>query len=135
MRVWFLVKMCFWDRQFIYLVRNDLSSSSFVFNTYSVLIFSNTFSKEAVIPTRSPRSEFAVTLVASRPEDAFIDLTANSIVGAVLLLNAVKIAFWILLSTVLTLLPIYLSILSLKHPSKVGTITNSNWLSNSCEYY
>ena len=33
----------------------------------------------------SPRSELAMTLVASRPEDAFINLIANSILGATIL--------------------------------------------------
>ena len=41
----------------------------------------------------SPRTEFAQMLVASRPEDAFIDLIANSILGATILSVAVKIAF------------------------------------------
>ena len=38
-------------------------------------------------------SEIAVTQAASSPEDAFFDLTANSIHGVILLLTAVKIAF------------------------------------------
>ena len=48
----------------------------------------------------SPCSEFAVTLAASRPEDAFIDLTANSFLGEIMLSIVVKITFWILSSTV-----------------------------------
>ena len=63
----------------------------------------------------------AVTLVASRPEDAFIDLIASSILGATMLSLAVKIAFWILSSTVSTLLLISMSIPSLKHLFKVFT--------------
>ena len=51
--------------------------SSFVFNRCSVLFLSDTFSKEAVVPMCSQRSEVAVTLVASRPEDAHFDLAAN----------------------------------------------------------
>ena len=43
------------------------------------MLFPDAFSKEALNPTSSLRSEFADTLVASRPEDAFIDLIANSI--------------------------------------------------------
>ena len=97
--------------------------SSFVINTCSVIFLSDTFSKGAVIPMCSPRSGFVVTLVASRLEDAFIDLTANSILGVILLSIAVKIAFWILSSTVSTKLPVSLSIFSLKHPSKVLTYT------------
>ena len=50
----------------------------------------------ALIPTCSLRSEFADTLVASRPEDAFIDLIASSILGATMFSIAVKIAFCIL---------------------------------------
>ena len=49
------------------------------------IVVSDEFSKEALIPTCSPQSEFAVTLVASCPEDAFIDLIANSILGATML--------------------------------------------------
>ena len=74
--------------------------------------FSDAFSKEALIPTRSPRYEFAVTLVTSRPEDAFIDLIANSILGATMFSIAVKIAFCILSSTLSTVLLISLSILN-----------------------
>ena len=84
-----------------------------------MLLFSDAFSKEALIPTRSLRSEIADTLVASRPEDAFIDLIANSILGATIFSIAVKIAFCILSSTVSTILLISLSILSLKNLSKV----------------
>ena len=43
--------------------------SSFTFDTPSVLLFLDAFSKEALIPTCSLRSEFADTLVTSRPED------------------------------------------------------------------
>ena len=41
--------------------------SSFTFDTCSML-FPDAFSKEALIPTCSPRSEFAITLVTSRPQ-------------------------------------------------------------------
>ena len=74
--------------------------SSITFNTCSVSFLSDTFSEWAVTPIYSPRSEFAVTLVASRPEDAFIDLFAKSILGATILSIAIKTAFWILCSTV-----------------------------------
>ena len=97
--------------------------SSFIFDTRSISLFSDAFSKEALIPTRSPRSEFAVTPVISRPEDAFIDLIANSILVATMLSKAVKNAFCILSSTVSTMLLISLSILSLKRLSKVFTLT------------
>ena len=53
--------------------------SSFTFDTSSVPLFLDALSKEALIPTRSLRSKFADTLVASRSEDAFIDLIASSI--------------------------------------------------------
>ena len=74
--------------------------SPFTFDTPSVLLFSDAFSKEALIPTCSLRSEFALTLVASRPEDAFIDLIAISIFGVTMLSITAKIAFCILSSTV-----------------------------------
>ena len=89
---------------------------------YCILLFPDAFSKGGIIPTCSPRSEFTVTPVTSRPEDAFIDLTANSILGATTLSKAVKIAFCILSSTVSTKLLISLSILLLKHLSKVFTL-------------
>ena len=63
--------------------------SSFTFDTPSVLLFPDACSKEALIPTCSLRSELADTLVASRPEDAFIDLIANSILGVTMLSIAV----------------------------------------------
>ena len=74
-------------------------------------------------PTCSPSSEVAVTIVITRPEDAFMDLIAKSILGATMLSIAVKIAFCILSSTVSTILLSYLSIISLKHLSKVFTFT------------
>ena len=85
--------------------------------------FSDTLSKEAVIPMHSPWSEFAATLAAYFPEDAFIDLTANSILEVIILKILVKTAFWILSSTLSTMLPISLSNHSLKQFSKVWTFT------------
>ena len=70
--------------------------SSLVLNTCGVTFFLNTFSKRAVTTMSSPRSEFAMTLVASRPENAFIDLIFNSFLGATKLSIAVKIPFRIL---------------------------------------
>ena len=92
--------------------------SSYLLDTCSILLFRDAFSKEVLILTCSPRSEFVVTLVTSRPEDAFIHLIANSILGVTMLSKAVKIAFCILFSTVSTKLLISLSIFSLKHLSK-----------------
>ena len=96
-------------------------ASSFILVTPIVLLFSDAFSKEALIPACSLHSEFADTLVTSRPEDAFNDLIAYSIFAATMLSMAAKIAFCILSSTVSTILFISLSILSLKHLSKVFT--------------
>ena len=53
--------------------------SSFKFDTFSTLLFPDAFSEEALIPTYSPCSEFAVTLVASRPENALIELIDSQI--------------------------------------------------------
>ena len=97
--------------------------SSFTFDKPSVLSFPDAFSKEALIPTCSLLSELADTLVASRPEDAFIDLIANSFLGVTTLSIAVKNAFCILPSTISTILLNSLSNLSLKHLSKVFTLT------------
>ena len=102
--------------------------SSFVFNACSVLFLSDTFSKEAVIPMRSPCSEFVMTLVAYCPEDASIDLTANSILGVLILSITIKFFFWILSLTVSAILPICLSILSLKHLSKFCTLTKFSFV-------
>ena len=92
------VKMCSRDRKFTYLVTSSEMIprvSSFAFNSWNVLITSDTFLKNAVIIIRSPHSEFAVTLAASRPEDSFIDLNAISILGAKISI-VVKMAFWII---------------------------------------
>ena len=56
-------------------------------------LFPDAFSKEALVPACSLHSEFAAIQVASPPEDAFIDLSANPILGATMLSIAVKIAF------------------------------------------
>ena len=97
--------------------------SSFTFDTCSTLSFPDAFSKGAFIPKCSQHSQFAVILVASRPQDAFIDLFANSILGATMLSIAVKTKFWIPSSTVSTIRLISLSTLSLKHLSKVFRFT------------
>ena len=65
--------------------------SSFTFDICNTILFSDAFSKEAVIPICSPRTEFVVTLVASCPGDVFIDLIANSILRATLLSITVEI--------------------------------------------
>ena len=100
--------------------------SSFILNTCRVWFLSDTFSEEAVIPNCSLCSELAITLVASRPENAFIDPIADWILGLILLSIAVKIAFWILSSTMSTILNISLSNLSMKHLSKVFAFTTSS---------
>ena len=56
--------------------------SSITFDRCSTLLFTDASSKEALIRICSPRSDFALTLIASRPEDVFIDLIANSFLGA-----------------------------------------------------
>ena len=96
---------------------NSLTSSgllfqvwSFTFETCSILLLTDAFLKEAKIPASYPSSEFTATLVSSRPGDTFIDLFAKSILGATMLYIAVKIAFWLLFSTVSTKLLISLSI-------------------------
>ena len=71
-------------------------------------------------PCAFPRSEFAVTPVASRPEYLFFDLTAISFLGVILLSIADKIAVWILSSTVSTILRISIWILFVKFLSKVS---------------
>ena len=60
------------------------------------MLFSDAFLSEAVISTRSPRSDFPETLATSRPYVAVIDLTANSILRVMISSIAVKNAFWIL---------------------------------------
>ena len=88
---------------------NSLTSSGIIprVSSFTLLVhstrFPDAFSKGVLIPTCSQRSEIAITLVASRPEDAFIDLSANSILVATMLSIAVKNAFWILHSTVSTM--------------------------------
>ena len=67
--------------------------SSFPFGTCSTFLCPDAFSKEASIPACFPRSQYAVTRIASRPEDAGNYLIANSISGATMLSIAVKLAF------------------------------------------
>ena len=74
-------------------------------------------------PYVSPYSELVVTLVASRLEDAFIELFANLILEVKILSSAVRIAFWIVSPTVSTKFSISLSILPLKHLSKIFTFS------------
>ena len=97
--------------------------SSFLFDICNTLFFSEAFLKRAVITICSPRSETAVSVVASRQEDEFIDLIANSILGVTILSMAVKNVSWFLFSTVSTILLISLSILSLNYISKAFTFS------------
>ena len=94
--------------------------SSVVFNA-CVLFLSDTFPKGTVIPMCSLCSEFDVTLVVSRTEEAFIDLTAHSILGVLLQSIAVKIVSRVISPTFSIRLPIFQSIQSLKHLSKFFT--------------
>ena len=70
-RVWLPIRIPIWDRQFFYPGRNSVSS--IIFNTCNVLFLSDTFSGGAVIRMCSQQSEFAITLLASCSDDAFID--------------------------------------------------------------
>ena len=69
-------------------------------HSYSANVVCYSFSKDAVIRMHSSSFEIDVTLVAFRPKDAFIDITANSILRVIILSVAVKIAFSILSPTV-----------------------------------
>ena len=60
-------------------------------------------------PHMLPCPEFAVTVLASRPVDVFIDLTANSTLGVMILSIGVKIALWMMPSNEPAFLPIFLS--------------------------
>ena len=67
--------------------------SRFALTTCNMLFLSDKFSKGEVVPLCPPHSQFAMTMVAFRPEDAFFDLIANSISGVTLPSIAVRIAF------------------------------------------
>ena len=125
--MWWLclpVKKCIWEPEFIYLVRKFVSSLITCIKTHVVYCsFRIRFKIGAIIPSCSQRSGLRITLVASHPEDAFIDLLANSILGVKILSLVVKVAFWFLFTTVSTTLPISLPIFLLKHLSKVFTFT------------
>ena len=88
-----------------------------------VVSFRNAFKEGALIPLRSHRFEFAVTLATFRPDDAFIDLTSNSIFRVIISSIEVRVSFWILFSTISTILSVSLSIFSLKHLSNVRTFS------------
>ena len=102
-----------------YCLESDLPHLMFV----KQFFFKIVFSKRAVVAKYSPRSGFAVTFVGSCPEDSVFNLIANSILGAAIMSMAVKIAFWIMSSTVSAILLIPLSIFSLKYLSKIFTVT------------
>ena len=70
--VWFQNKMRSWDRKFTYHVRDVLPSPIICVYSLNALSFSDMFTKETVIPLHTRRSRLALTLVASRPEDAFL---------------------------------------------------------------
>ena len=55
-----------------------------------MLFLSDTFSKEAAILKRSSRSDKPITTTRSCPDDAFIDPTAYSILGMIILSIALR---------------------------------------------
>ena len=99
-----------------------------------MLFLSDMFSKEAVIPTCSQSSEFTITLATSRSDDVFPDLTANSIFGVIMLSIAVKIAFWILFSTVSTTCSFPQQSYQWEVSQKFKNLLCSHWLMISCQY-
>ena len=114
--------MCSCEQHFTCFVR-FVSSSFIVCIEYMkcVVSFGHVLKKGSgsFMLTCSPSSLFAVKLAVSRPEDAFIGRTANSMILSI----AVIIAFRIETSTVYIniVLPVCLSILSLRHLSNVQT--------------
>ena len=93
--VYLLRQGCFFESHFSHLIKK------------MCCFFSDKFLKETVVPKDSPRSKNAITLAATLPDDAFKDLTANSIFGMIILTTAVKIAYWMLFLTASTLLPLF----------------------------
>ena len=83
--------------------------SSFTFITCSTLLFPDAFSKEVFISTCSPRSELAVTLVASRPSLSILSLKHLS-----------KVFTFVVLSLVIKIL---LEVPTLKSRSLVPSLT------------
>ena len=70
MSVWLPVKMCSCDRQVTYLVWNHISSLIIRIIHLKCIVSLGYVSKGAEAPDYSPHSEFAMTPVPSRPEDA-----------------------------------------------------------------
>ena len=108
---------------------------SFAFISWNVSFPWETFLKEAMIPIGSQCFKFAVTLAASRPEDVFIDLTANSTVRVMILSTTVKIFFWILSLTNSMILLFSLSILSVSIFAMIEQSPHSHWLLEDCHHY
>ena len=88
-----------------------------IFSSLNVSFFWDGFSTRFVTLGYSSRSELAITLAISRPNDAFNDLSANSILVLIKLFTWIEKAIWNLPSGVSSILPISLVILSLRHPS------------------
>ena len=93
--------------------------SSFTIFSWNVSFSWGTFSMQEVILTCSRCSDFPVTLAASHPADAFLDLTANSIPGVIRLSFLVKMGSWTLSSNVSSISFFSLSIPSITHLSNV----------------
>ena len=121
MSVWLPVKMSSWDRQSTYLVCYAVSSLIIHFRYNLSIVVSRCVFKRGIDPCVFPtfRVYRHTSHISSRR--CTYDLIANSILGATILSIAVRIAFCILSSTVSTILFISLSILSLKHLSRVFT--------------
>ena len=113
------VKMC--QPKYVFETGNSPTSSgsnprvlSVKLSSWNVSILSKAFSKRVVIPDCSSRAELAKTRATSRADDAFIDLTANSILGVIKLFTVAQMAFYILPSTVSTTLLTSLANLSMR---------------------
>ena len=122
MSVWLPVKRCSWDQKFTSSTEMIFRVSSVIFNTCYVLFLSHRFSRRAVTPMCSPRFEFAVTLFASRSEEALLTLLLFDFKSN----NSIKSGQYCVLDCLRPRKQYYsfaLSILSIKHLSKVFTFT------------
>ena len=91
MSVWFPVKMCSWDQQFTYLLWNVSWRLIICVQFKKRLVPFGQVLKIGSDLYAFPSSVIPTTPAASRPDNAFVDRNANSILGVIILSIAAKL--------------------------------------------
>ena len=118
--------MCSWDRQFTHLVRDAPPESHHSYLIHEMYCSYRIRFQKGQWLLYVPMLWICGNTSSILSRRRIFDVTANSSLWVMIISIAVKLAFWILSSSVPTILPISLSNLSVKHFSNVWIFTVSS---------